>query len=224
MAQQSLRRRSGDQRRGLTVLEVTFSLAISTATLLYFSENVIRSGSALTASQVRTVQVLQGQRTSDEVAVLLKDAVQNSLTPDPTSALGCSDLSFSRLAGFDEGVPLWAAQERLFLRLAPEELLDGEDQDGDGLIDEHQLVHRRVLDNDLTQDRILINDLPALGSGESANGADDDGDGLIDEPGFCVRRQGDVLLVAISMWIEGSALEQTEPKVAESVRQIALRN
>jgi hypothetical protein len=211
-------------QRGMTVLELTFSLAISTATLLYFAENVMRSGGALTASQVRTVQLLQGQRASDEVAQRLKDALQDSLTPDPTSNLGCSDLRFARLASIDAGGPLWAPEERLFLRIAPEELLDGEDQDGDGLIDEHQLIAARDFGSGVTQERILISELPALAAGESSNGLDDDGDGLIDEPSFCVTRQGTVLTVNLTLWIEGSQAEQTAAELVETRRQIALRN
>lgn len=216
--------RSRSRRAGMTLIETTAALVISGLTMLYLSESLTRSGGALTVSQRRAALLLESQRALDEAAVKLKDAVAASLIPDPIGNLGSDDLRFSRLADFVAGAPVWGAQERLLLRLCAEELLDGEDQDGDGLIDEHELVLVRNLGGGLQQQRVLASQMPPLGAGEAPNGLDDDGDGLIDEPSFVVRRQGEVLSVSLSVWIpvQEQGLEQVQ--VVETTRQVALRN
>jgi hypothetical protein len=211
-------------RLGMTMIETTAALAICGLTLLHLSESLTRSGSALTVSQRRAALMLESQRALDEAAGRLKDAVAASLLPDPIGNLGSDDLRFSRLAGFVDGAPVWGNQERLFLRLCAEELLDGEDQDGDGLIDEHELILVRSLPGGLQRERVLASEMPPLGAGEAANGADDDGDGLIDEPSFVVQRNGEVLSVSLSIWmpVQEQGLEQVQ--VVENTRQVALRN
>lgn len=212
------------RRAGMTVIETTAALVISGLTMLYLSESLTRSGGALTISQRRAGVTLESQRALDEAAGRLKDAVAASLVPDPIGNLGADDVRFARLADFVAGAPVWGPEERLFLRLCPEEFLDGEDQDGDGLIDEHELVLVRSLGGGLLQERVLATEMPPLGAGEAANGLDDDGDGLVDEPSFVVRRDGQVLGISLSIWmpVQEQGLEQVQ--VVEYTRQVALRN
>jgi hypothetical protein len=47
--------------------------------------------------------------------------------------------------------------------------------------------------------------VPALLEGEVLNAADDNGNGLIDEAGFCVTREGDLLVLRLTVEGQGAA-------------------
>jgi prepilin-type N-terminal cleavage/methylation domain-containing protein len=104
---------------------------------------------------------------------------------------------FATPGPFDVGGFVWEA-ETIFAELDEGELADGADNDGDGLIDEMQVVH--VMAPGTAEERrvVLASGVAPLLAGELANGADDNGNGLLDEAGLSFSREGDVVHVRLT--------------------------
>lgn len=68
---------------------------------------------------------------------------------------------------------------------------------------------------------VWVRNVPALFAGETVNGADDNGNGLIDEAGFCVTREGDLLVLRLT--VDGQGPLDGNAERTSEVR-IALRN
>jgi hypothetical protein len=118
--------------------------------------------------------------------------------PNPTSAFGTSNLQFRKAIGFTGTGPQWGQPLSLAFEYAPEELDDGLDNDGNGLVDDGVLVLTRDVGGN-EQRLVLCSGVRELLEGEEANGADDNGNGVINEAGFNVRRVDDVLHVRLSL-------------------------
>jgi hypothetical protein len=68
---------------------------------------------------------------------------------------------------------------------------DGADNDGDGLVDEGEIVIERNFGSAGQQDTVIATSVPRLLLGELPNGADDNGNGLQDEAGLSFERLAD---------------------------------
>src|SRR5262249_41383601 len=74
---------------------------------------------------------------------------------------------------------------------------NGVDDDGDGLVDERNLVMTRNVGTANEVSIVLCHDVARWYPGEISNVADDNGNGVVDESGFNVQRTGDLLTIRL---------------------------
>jgi len=97
--------------------------------------------------------------------------------------------------------PVWSVPMLITLEYEVSEVNDGIDNDGDGLVDEGQVVLVRDVGAPNAVRTVLVRGVSELLQGEQANGADDNANGVVDERGFNIRRVGD--LVSVRLSVEG---------------------
>ena len=185
--------------RGTTVLEL-----IIAATLF---SGIVAGGYTLLGSGVDAYDqggtAVEVERHADRLLQLvvaeISQAGRDVTYPRAMPPNSSHTLTLQRCTGYTAGAKVWSTPTTLEFRHLPDELDDGKDNNGNGLIDEGMLV--RVDDAGGPNERVT-----ALGSyvreymeGEEKNGTDDNGNGLIDEPGVSFDVVGDVWTVRITI-------------------------
>lgn len=221
-----MKRQAEGLRAGFTALELLVGMTILSIGLLIAAESVGRAGTAYESSARKTHTEGELGRAMGRIVEVLSGVDTAVLQPDPTSELGVSDLGFRRPVEVTAAGVVFGPLDRLSLELEPTELDNGLDDDGDGLVDERELI--LLVDESGAANRTrLASGLRELAAGEVANGLDDDGDGLIDEPGFAVRREGNLLLVQLSAQVEQGPADLSAgavPLEVELTTRIRVRN
>jgi prepilin-type N-terminal cleavage/methylation domain-containing protein len=186
---------------GFTLLELVVTVAILGLVLTSLGLVQSRSSKESMVLRARAVAESRVRRTLDAVAAELTAVGRSLLLPDPTTVFGASTVTFQHPMGVSNaGLVLWGTASRLSLELDPRELNNGVDDDGDGLIDEQQLVFTRDFGTANARRVVLCTNIPELAPGEIAgNGIDDNGNGVVDEAGFNIRRIGDLLSVHLTV-------------------------
>jgi hypothetical protein len=119
----------------------------------------------------------------------------------PISPLSSRWIDFQTQQGYDGKAWSWSAPRRIEY-----DPLDGTLSwiENQGLPDEERTVWAR--------------NVPALLEGETLDGADDNGNGLIDEAGFCVAREGDLLVLRLTVEhdgpVDGGQTRTTELRIS----------
>jgi hypothetical protein len=166
---------------------------------------------------------LSGWRALDQTSDHLRMASLGSVAPANVNApFSTNRVDFRRVTGYAAGAPVLSNLESIRLEPAPGEPDDGLDNDGDGFVDEAQLVWIQDLGLATEQRTVLCRGVAETFAGEvPGNGADDNGNGLRDESGFCVDYDGSRLNVSLTL--QGSAT--SGQVVTRTVRRtIVLRN
>jgi hypothetical protein len=81
----------------------------------------------------------------------------------------------------------------------PGEVDDGVDNNGNGLIDEGQVVLTRGVGTGNAVRSVLVDGVAELLEGEVLNADDDNGNLMDDETGFCLQRIGSVLTIRLTL-------------------------
>ena len=187
-------------RRGFTLLELVIATALLSLVLGAVGLVQMRTRDASRAGMAREQVETEARRALDRVAEQLQGVGHSLLFPDPSSNLGTSSLTYQHpVSVSNTGVVTWDAATSLGLQLEPGELDNGLDDDGDGLIDERQLVMTRGVGGAHPVATVLCSGIPELAEGELANGVDDNGNGIVDESGFNIRKVGDLLTVRLTV-------------------------
>ena len=193
-----LRRQAARLRAGLTLVEVmiagTLVLVLASSAILAANGGYGAFRTTRGASDVEA----RVRRALDRLAGELLSAGEEELQPDPAGQFGTDDLLYRQVVGLNGTVKTWGPQSRLAFEYEPDENDNGLDDNGDGRVDEGQLVLTRDMGG--TERRtVLCNGVAELLEGEIANGADDNGNGVIDECGFNVHREGEVLFLRLTL-------------------------
>ncbi|NOT31157.1 MAG: hypothetical protein HOP15_11975 [Planctomycetes bacterium] len=106
-------------------------------------------------------------------------------------------VTFDTNPSFEGGAAHWTSVN-LLAELESEELDDGLDNDGDGLVDERRVVQIENLGAPEERRIVLASGVAELLEGELANLADDNGNGLIDEAGLSFSCEGEVIFVRLT--------------------------
>jgi hypothetical protein len=206
-------------RAGFTLLEAAITAALF---LLLMSSAIMaaRGGlGAFRATQGTSDAEARVRRALDRAVFELLSAGASELLPDPDGVFGTSNLQFRRAVGLDGTTPLWGPTNSLAFEYAQEEVNDGVDNDGNGLVDDGILVFTRDVGGD--EHRIILcRGVREFLEGEVADGDDDNGNGVSDEAGFNVHRVGQVLFVRLS--VEESLENGTIVRTLET--SVRLRN
>ncbi|HVS17868.1 MAG TPA: hypothetical protein VMT18_04650 [Planctomycetota bacterium] len=185
---------------GLTLVEMAVTCLVmalvfgSLAMALSSSRNVYERGSRTMTLEADSSRALR--RVTDG----LRGADTASLPLVPPTPLSSRWIDFQTHEGYDGKTWTWSGPRRIEFDPVAGTLSWIEDF---GLPTESRTEWAR--------------NVPALLEGEIVNGADDNGNGLIDEPGFCVTREGDLLVLRITVegqgQIDGDSTRTAEVRV-----------
>ena len=194
-----MRTPNSNSSSGFTLVEAMITLAIlgmvSSLAIMTVSDGQSTFGTTSSTADLEA----RVRRGIDRIASELLTAGDGQLTPDPTGNFGTSDLLFRQAVGITGTAIDWSNQHRIAFEYDANELDDGVDNDGDGLIDEGNLVLTRN-DGMAGEVRVVLcRGVAEMLEGETANGADDNGNGVVDEAGFNVHRVGDVLFLRLTV-------------------------
>jgi prepilin-type N-terminal cleavage/methylation domain-containing protein len=188
------------RRGGFTLIEIAIAMGI--LGLVLSSVIGMLSSSSKGFNQGSTSALVQNdaRRTLDRLAVELENAGLGTLLPNPVG-IAADDLVFQIATGVNEadGTIVFGTSTRLRFVFEPGELVNGLDDDGDGLVDEGCVVLTRNYFQANELNVTLARRIPSLLEGEIGNGIDDNGNGLVDERGFAMTREGDLLRLRLSM-------------------------
>jgi prepilin-type N-terminal cleavage/methylation domain-containing protein len=192
-------RGQANARRGMTLVE----LMVASAVLVILLLGMTRTGAGVTklfATSVTRMEVEQQLRQSmGRLTTDLRHASLGSFDAMGEAPLWTNATGFDRINGLDpvDGEGIWRSM-RLELRMGEGETDDGLDEDGDGLVDERQLVLTRDVGTADAREQVMLRDIPELFPGEVENGLDDNGNGLLDETGFAIYTEDGALKILLS--------------------------
>ncbi len=206
---------------GYTLLELVVGLTLLTILMGSVIMTTQRGIAAYRRSASNSSLDAKVNRALSRLARELVDAGGANLVPNPTPPLGGATLDFQRPVAWTGGAIVWGPTVRFALELAPGELDNGIDDNGNGLIDEGVLV--RIENPGLANEQrsIFSRGVSEYLEGETGDGTDENGNGLVDEGGLSFSRSNGSLQIALS-------LERIGPDGELMVRtlgtSVALRN
>ncbi len=211
-------------KRGHSLVELVIAMAVLVGVIGLPAMILSSSSRSFGASTSTTELDLAARRALDRIAErLASSGTAGIIDPlNPVPGVPLTALTFMPLVDLTAaGEPVWGPQERIELQMAPGEVLNGSDDNGDGLVDEGRLVWFPDLSVP-TSAVVLCTGVRAALPGEVlGNGNDDNGNGLIDERGFVLRFEGgrvELILVLERRGNEGRMYQQV------ATRSVALRN
>lgn len=217
----SARRGARSRSAGFSMTEVLIGALLLASLLLVAGLAVDRSMDLFRQRRASEAVTSGAHRLLQRVAAEFAFARQGSLVPAPPVDDGTSSLSFQKCLGVQGGAVAWSTRFAIEWEREPGEADDGADNDGDGLVDEGQLVW--VQDEGLAAEQRVVwgHGLCEFLPGETFDGADEDGDGLVDERGLCFSIADEVLTIRIGL--QGAGLDGTTvTRVVET--SVRLRN
>jgi prepilin-type N-terminal cleavage/methylation domain-containing protein len=186
---------------GFTLVEVvvaTAILGVLSAVALGLLERAQRiETEAITRADLR----VKARIALDRIARELRDSGPSTLEPSPLAPLGASSLTFRRATGYDAdcGTVTFGAARRLEWQPSPDDPEDGEDNDGDEVVDEGRVV---FIDNPGSMpsvEVVICENVARLGDGETSDTQDNNGNGLVDERGLSFDLVQNVLTVRLTL-------------------------
>lgn len=190
----------GGRRSGMSVLEVIIAATVLAMLLGAVGTTVLRGNTAYKQGLGNALLEGQARRLLDRIAAEFSDVDRSSLDPNPLLPFWASTVDYARCRGWAGGAMLVGPLREIQLALEPGELDNGLDDNGNGLIDERQVL--------LVPDMATPAETISLGGyvreraeGETQNGADDNGNGLTDELGLFFTHDGSGTLT-ISLTLE----------------------
>jgi prepilin-type N-terminal cleavage/methylation domain-containing protein len=193
------RRKTHAARRGFTLIEVLISAALFSLLAGSIAMIALRGNSAVLSATLQNSVDNDCRRALDRVATELTSSGATVLNPTPSAPFGTESLTFRQGIGVNAGAIVWGPQIRIAFEYETGEVNDDVDNNGNGLIDEGQLVLTRDPGLASEQRIVLCHDLREYGLGETPNGLDDNGDGVCDERGFNAELIGTVLSLRLTI-------------------------
>jgi type II secretory pathway pseudopilin PulG len=213
--------RSAAGQAGFTLVEVVLGGALLAGLLLVAGLGTDQCLDMLRQRQAAETVSSNASRALQKVASELAFARRDTLQPAILETQGSSSITFQRSLGVNGGAVQWSPRVTLAWELDPGEVDDGVDNDGDGLVDEGELVWTENPGLANEQRVVLAHGLAEFLPGETFDGLDEDGDGLIDERGATFFVAGDV--VRITLGLQGAGPSgRVITKVVET--SVAIRN
>ena len=161
-------------------------------------------------------------RSCEQILDLVVGANKSNMAPlDPAAPWGCDALSSSTRW---DGAPVRCSGVLACASLSRSRTAridNGIDDDGDGRIDEGRIIAIENPGGVAESRRVIVRGVRRFLEGETKNGLDDNGNGLIDESGMSFERVDDVLVLRLTLEIEGSEHRMITKSFTTSIR---LRN
>ncbi len=188
-----------DTEQGVTLIEMMIAIIIISSvvagiySVLFRGVNLYDQGAAASDLNRRAQRVLE--QVSDELVMSGLDV----LTPQAFPPYATDTITLQRNLGWSGTEVSWGPPTVIELRPDAGDPPDGKDNNGNGLVDEGELVRYEMTPTGPTGLTVLTRWVRPFLEGEIDNGKDDNGNGLIDEPGFCLDRVGDVWTLRLSL-------------------------
>jgi hypothetical protein len=176
---------------------------------------------AFVSTTLQSTADSKARQALERIVAELGNAGIDNLTADPSGPNGDDEVAFLPLVNVVNGVAVLGNEVRIRRQASPTDPNDGVDNDGNGLVDEGELVLTRNVGAVNESSTVLCTEVPELLAGEKPNGLDDNGNGVVDESGFNVQRQGSLLAIRIGVVQPGAGGTSAEASVTTSV---TLRN
>ncbi len=195
-------------RSGLSLLETVLALSILGLVLASVGMAGRATTETLDETEEAAALVARLHRALDQALDPLTELELGALPP---LAQGADRLTYHLPTGF-AGTVLWGPDIELALEYEPGELDDDVDNDGDGLIDEGQLVRTYAPGSADERRVVLCRGVAEFLEGETFDAQDENGNGLVDERGFSVDVQGEVLTLRLTLEssdVAGQVLRKT---------------
>ncbi|HEX6883334.1 MAG TPA: prepilin-type N-terminal cleavage/methylation domain-containing protein [Planctomycetota bacterium] len=205
-------------RAGFTFVEAMIAISLLAIMFLAVAQTSSRASDAFDEGSADHILSTSTHRTLERMAQAIEYSDATILAG--LGYLGADQVTFRVPVDFVAGVVVSRSMQVLAER-EPGELDDGQDNDGDGLVDELRVVE--VVDLNTPDERrtVLLSGVSELFDGELANDADDNGNGLIDEAGLSFSSDGNVVTLRLSVQRRGEG-GRVLSKTAETA--VRLRN
>ena len=190
---------SGARSSGFSLMEMVLVAALLTLALgpvflvTKTGDRMYRTESVVSHLEFQAAQAME--HVLDDLTIAGNDTFVPALVP----GVATSSVQYVLTDGLVNGQVAWTPLRRLELEYESGEVDDGIDNNGNGLIDEGQLILTEDVGGPNEQRRVLTRWVPERFRGELENGLDDNGNGLVDERGFCVERIGNALIVRLAL-------------------------
>jgi len=185
-------------RAGFTLIESLISVGLLAVLFLAVLQTSSRASDAFDEGSVEHELWTRTQRALERISTEVELGDAGLLAGAATSELGASEVTFSVPVDFVAGGVQWSPPVRIALELEPGELDDGLDNDGDGFVDERQVVRITAPGTADEQRLVLVRGVAELQDGELDNGLDDNANGLVDEPGLVFSAEGNLLTIRLT--------------------------
>jgi len=158
---------------------------------------LVTESSSTAFSTVASASELEGQahRALQRIKDEIRGSISTLVNPKLASPFSSEQITFQRATGYVDGAPVPDLPEQILLEYMPGEVNDGIDNDGNGLVDEGQVVWVRT---DGTR-VVLVKYVSEYLEGEVFNLVDDNGNGLDNERGFCLDFDGNTVNVRLTL-------------------------
>ena len=184
---------------GYTFVEILMALSVLGIILMSTGALSAAGYDAQRVTRENTELESRASRCANRVAAELMASSDTVMFPDSADEFGSEVVNFRQPIGLNGAGIIWGPLNQLTREYDPAEVDDGLDNDGDGLIDEGQLVLVRNVGDPNERRTILTRGVAEMGAGEILDGLDNNGNGVIDEGGFNVRRIGTVMQVHLHL-------------------------
>ena len=193
------RPRTTGARAGFSLLEVAVVLALLSLVMGAIGMAGLSSVRAYRTGTLRVELDVQASRSARRLARELVGSSRQVLLPDPLAPFGTDTLDYQQSVGAAGGVIVWGPPLRIEFQYETGELDDGLDNNGNGSIDEGNLVWTQNPGAVNERSVIWCHGVRECLEGEIPNGLDDNGNGLIDERGLSIDRVGDKLTIRLTL-------------------------
>jgi len=197
--------RQRNRRRGLTLIELLFSMSLI-GLVITLGSQVSDSARGAFVSTSSASQIEARLRTAlDRVAMHIENASAATFDPALTGAFNdSSTLSMQSVTDIVGGALVLGNVEIITYQNDPADPVDNVDNDGDGLVDEGRLVLIRNAGTPNPRTVVICKNVRRFLEGEEAIGGDDNGNGLAEEAGFLILRDGNLLTIQLTLEESGS--------------------
>lgn len=186
------------RRAGFTLLEMTIAL-VMLVMLLGGAALVLTRGQGVFRRSMSDSAIDTGaNRALNSIARRLTGAGATTLFPVPVAPAWSDSIGFQEVVGWNAGAALWSTDTELRLEYEPGELDNDLDDDGDGFVDECQVLQVENAGQPDERRVVLLRNVREFLEGEEPDGVDQNGNGLEDERGLCFELRGDALIVRLS--------------------------
>jgi len=179
--------------QGFTLVESLIAATLLAVLFLAVAQTSSRASDAFDEGSTEHALSTSAHRGLERLATAIEFS-DGSILAGLLVPMGAAAVDFNVPASFEGGAVQWM-DVQIITELEPGELGDGLDNDGDGLVDERQVVHIQ----DAGQRRsVLVRGVAELFEGELPNALDDNGNGLADEAGLTFSALGNVITIRLT--------------------------
>lgn len=186
-------------RRGFTLVEMAISATILFVLLGVVGLAALTGDKAFHVAAAKSEVEARARRVVDRIADQVAMCGATALTPSALAPLGSSTLDFKTPTGLAGSTITWGDTSRIQFQYTTRDPNDGKDNDGNGLVDDGQVVLVQHVGLTTQKSTVLVRGVAEFLQGETPNAKDDNSNGLVDEKGLSFDRVGEKLTIRLTL-------------------------